>query len=445
MKEEWILYISEQHDNEPISDALVIPFLRSMEQGTVYEATFRSNPKMHCFKIAKRQEGWFSYSNYFVGVDWLVPGDAAVYVEPKLNKEKEQVDFLGMLIQSFEAPENLNELEGLFQVDYDKPWIAIPEQKDLLSPILIVQFLKLVQAIVRKGLKKSYYRVTENLNSRIKGKILVAQQIKANIVKNRLTKTICNYQEYGINTTENQFLKLVLEFVSSYLNQKGQFFSGDQSLQLRNILYYCLPAFERVDTLGQTHTVLDIKNNVFFREYKEAIRIGGYILKRFSFNINKTGQSQTSTPPFWIDMSKLFELYVFGKLKKLFPEPKAVTYHDRFLGNKETDILIKAAEKKCVVDCKYKPSYHNGSPSLEDKRQVVGYTRLKAIYDKLEIDYNKVIKALIIYSNQKCSDEIDKEKMFDDENKINEYIEFYKVGIKLPQLPPLQINSILIK
>ncbi len=75
-----------------------------------------------------------------------------------------------MLIDSLEAPENLDHLDNLFDVEYDSPWITIPEQKDLLSPILIVQFLKLVQRIVRKGLKKSYYRVTENIDSHVKGK-----------------------------------------------------------------------------------------------------------------------------------------------------------------------------------------------------------------------------------------------------------------------------------
>ena len=83
-----------------------------------------------------------------------------------------------MLIQLLASTrKNLDHLHGLFHVDYDSPWIAIPEQKDRLSPILIVQFLKLVQRIARKGLKKSYYRVTGKFDNRIKGKILVGRQI----------------------------------------------------------------------------------------------------------------------------------------------------------------------------------------------------------------------------------------------------------------------------
>jgi 5-methylcytosine-specific restriction endonuclease McrBC regulatory subunit McrC len=293
----------------------------------------------------------------------------------------------------------------------------------------------LVQRIVRKGLKKSYYRVTENLNSRVKGKILVASQIKENIVKNRFTRTVCSYQEYGFNTEENKFLKLILEFVSSYLSQNKHFFDDETCLQLQHILNYCQPAFEHIDTLNQKHKTIHVKKNVFYKEYEEAIKIGGYILKRFSFNINKTSLSQTSTPPFWIDMSKLFELYVFNKLKKHFSATNEISFHDNFKGGKQTDILIHSEGYKCVIDCKYKPAYENGPPSLEDKRQLAGYTRMTRVYEQLDISPEKLIKGLIIYSHQSCEKDFRIDQMFCDENRIKEYIEFYKLGISLPTLP----------
>jgi 5-methylcytosine-specific restriction enzyme subunit McrC len=424
-----IIYITEQQNKTPIA---VSAHLQSVLVAPVYKKAFHPNSDMLCFHLHNDNQNFTVDTNYFIGVDWLVPRQAAVYVESKLN-DTEQVDFLGILLQSLKAPENLEHLNGLFHVEYESPWIPIPEQKDLLSPILIVQFLKLIERIVRKGLKKSYYRVTENLDSRIKGKILVGQQIKTNIVKNRLTKTTCNFQEYGFNTTENQFLKLVLEFVSSYINQTNLFFNKDQIMQLRNILSYCMPSFEYVDSLEYKHEAVHIKKNAFYMEYEEAIKIGGYILKRFSFNINKASQSQTSTPPFWIDMSKLFEIYVFGKLKKLFPEAGALTYHDNFRGGKQTDILVRAEGFKCVIDCKYKPRYVDQDPSLDDKRQLAGYVRLKSVYNKLAISTDKLIKGLIIYSNQTCEQEIKKQELFI--NEISEYVEFYKLGVKLPVIP----------
>ena len=100
-----------------------------------------------------------------------------------------------------------------------------------------------------------------------------------------------------------------------------------------------MPAFEQVDTITQKHLQIHVKKNIFYEEYEEVIKIGGYILKRFSFNLNKTSTKNTTTPPFWIDISKLFELYVFSKMVKMFPEPNAFTYHDKFWGGRKQIFL----------------------------------------------------------------------------------------------------------
>lgn len=422
-----LLKIPEHHEGE--NRTLNDDDFKSVLIEAQYNKSFHHKSDLHCFSIYKKNQTLCIDAKYFIGVDWIVPQKAAIYVEPKLNQETIEVDFLGMLLNSLEATENLNHLDGLFHVDYDQPWITIPTKKDFLSPILIIQFLKLTQRIVRKGLKKSYYRVTENLNSKVKGKILVGEQIKENILKNRLTNTICNYQYYGINNPENQFLKLVIQFVSSWLST-NEYFLGSQLLSL---LQYCQPAFEHVAILDNKHQKIHCKKNPFYKEYEEAIKIGEFILKRFSFNLTKNSNKQTETPPFWIDMSKLFELYVFQRLKVLFPAPEAITYHDSYLGGKETDILIRAADKQCVVDCKYKPQYKNISPSLEDKRQLAGYTRQKSVYDKLSIPHDRVIKGLIIYPHQNNNVLFEIDNLF--KTSVDEYVDFYKLGISLPELP----------
>ncbi len=393
-----------------------------------YQKVYGSSADLICFRLENDDQNYIVDTNYFVGIDWLVKGKAAVCVEPKLN-DLNQVDFLGMLFESLNATENLEHLDGLLQVEYESPWIPIPSQKDQLSPFLIIQFLKLVQRIVRKGLKKSYYSITENLTNKIKGKTLIGEQIKKNVIYNKSTKTICNYQVFGPNTTENKFLKLVLKFVTSYVSQNQFYFEKTRSLKLRYILSFCLPAFDCVDSLDPTDGHIEVNKNIFFNEYEEALKIGNYILKRFSFNLNNTSQTKTTVPPFWIDMSKLFELYVFNKLRRIFPDPKSMTYHDEFKGRKQTDILVRVEGFKCIIDCKYK-NYHNASPSLEDKRQLAGYTRLKSVYKKLDVSYSSLIKGLIIYPHQGSKQQFEFSDLFS--NKIDEYIDFYKLGICLP-------------
>ena len=97
-------------------------------------------------------------------------------------------------------------------------------------------------------------------------------------------------------------------------------------------------------------------------------------------------------------MSKLFELYVFKKLKTQFPEEGQVKYHEK-RNRQELDFIINTPNIKAVVDAKYKPRYASGNPSMDDARQLSGYTRLNSVYKELGIgnDNNTIIPAYFIY------------------------------------------------
>src|SRR4051812_18066964 len=111
-----LLYISEQHQRKKLDD---LPTdLKLILSAEVYKKSFYYKEDMLCFQLYNEKQEFSVDTNYFVGIDWLVTGKAAVYVEPKLNDTR-QVDFLGMLLQSLEAPENLEHLEGLFHVEYE--------------------------------------------------------------------------------------------------------------------------------------------------------------------------------------------------------------------------------------------------------------------------------------------------------------------------------------
>lgn len=423
-----LIFASEQHQAKMLS---VGDHLKPYFINKEYVKVFRLKEETElCFRISHESGEFLIDSSYFIGADWIVQDEVALYIEPKLNDGLQEIDFLGMLMESLDAPENFEHLNSLFDVDYNASWLTIPQKKDLLSPLLIVQFLKLLQSIVKKGLKKSYYTIQTNLTNKIKGKVLVGRQIKENVLKNRLTKTVCEYQEFGFNFEENKFLKTVLSFVKTYVYQSNTYFSEQQKSNLIAILNFCSPAFHTVEELENLHGEIKIQRNVFYKDYQEAFRIGQYILKRFSYNVSRTSSTTCFTPPFWIDMSKLFELFVFKKLKYVFPSPDSVTYHDRFMGRKETDILIKVKGYESVVDCKYKPQYKNHSPSLEDKRQLAGYTRLKGVYKKLNLPYDQVVKGLIVFSHQSCPSNFTEEEVY--KERIEEYISFYKLGISLP-------------
>ncbi|MHC6199717.1 5-methylcytosine restriction system specificity protein McrC [Elizabethkingia miricola] len=336
------------------------------------------------------------YSSYYIGLDRFPRLGLNVYIEPKLNTEEIKLDYIKILLESLQEPKNFDHLDGLLTTKFDEEWIEIDTAlQPLLTPFLIAQFLSVVKDLVKKGLKKSYYEKVENLNNRIRGKILTGDQIKKNILKNQLTKTICKYQEFGLDTEVNQFLKYVLTKVLEHLELYSK--NSELYINLTGLSNYCTGGFYQVSQ--KTFRNLNChEKNPFYKKYNKAVQLGNQILTLVDHNISESlNKDKSLHPPFWIDMSKLFELYVFKKLGERFPLDGEVKYHQKH-NRQEPDFILNTKNGiQAVVDAKYKPRYQTGNPSIDDARQLAGYTRLNSIYKELNIDPDVIIPAYFIY------------------------------------------------
>ncbi|WP_372744143.1 restriction endonuclease [Lutibacter sp.] len=390
---------------------------------------FLQNEEAVCFEINVLTRK--VYTNYYIGVDWIT-NKKAIFVEPKLNNNsKEQTDCLKMLFSALKHQEVAKHTDDLFEIKWDKTPIAISQQQDLLTPFLVVQYLRLVKEIVRKGLKKSFYKVESNLNAKVKGKVLVSQTIKHNLVKNKTIHTYCNYEELGFNNLENRLLKKALVFIQRYLpNIKNL----QNEKYTTNIFNYINPAFEFVSDEVSLHDVKYTKTNVFYKEYEEAIRLAKLILKRFGYNISNTQQKTITTPPFWIDMSKLFELYVYGLLKDIYGNELLYGAKEANLNYGLPDYLITKEGEKCILDAKYKTLYNSdGKYDIDNIRQLSAYARDEKAFSKLGIkEKNVIIDCTIIYplniQNSNLDFKIDL-KLSED---VGSFVQFKKIGIPIP-------------
>lgn len=448
-------------------------FCSSDQPTEILQRTFKKErgKEYFCFKKHLTSEKEITlYSDYFVGVDWLTKDKSRyIQVEPKLNSkviesfeevfykkyenitddgieqlnetakkeiktsnQEYEVDVIRMLMQIMAHPEVSKHTNNLLLIDWEDKEIEITQKQDLLTPFLVVQFLNLLKEITRKGLKKSYYKKQENLRNRVKGKILVGEQIKQNIFKNRLTNTICEYQVFGEDSLENRFLNKVFIFCTNYVENHNIYFKEKNNISW--FINYIRPSFEHIGTDINIQEIRNYKHNPFFKEYKEAIKIGQQILKRFSYNITKTTEEKISTPPFWIDMPKMFELYVYAQFLKDNPELQAKNFNYQFSTNGNAlDFLICTFGKKIVVDTKYKLKY-NYSQIHEDIRQVAGYARLNKVRNQSPLSSEEV-PCLIIYPKP-IGSEVNTKLVMDLllVEKINAYHEVYKIGINLPTI-----------
>lgn len=338
---------------------------------------FCGNSEKKCIEFIPSQDGLKLYTHYYVGIDWLKKNDSVIYVAPKLNEEAKETDYFKMLFSCMKHPEIAEFSNNLCEIKFDEPYIQINQQQDLITPILVIRYLQLLKVIVRKGLKKSYYRVEQNLSSKIKGKVIVSKTLKQNILKNRPNKTICNFEVYSVDSIENKILKSALKLADRYLMNYRQF-----SEYFVPLLNFSKPAFHEVDDSTFDLNILKkTKPNAFYKEYKDALDLAKMIIKRFGYNLKEVDEKVVSVPPFWIDMPKLFEFYVLGLLKERYGSQ--IQFQAK--GNYgEPDFLLVSQSEKMVIDTKYKKIYQNNKQqqdryNSDDIRQIAGYARDKKI------------------------------------------------------------------
>ncbi|WP_252720833.1 McrC family protein [Acinetobacter variabilis] len=394
---------------------------------------FCGNSEKKCIEFIPSQDSLKLYTHYYVGIDWLKKNDSVIYVAPKLNEEAKETDYFKMLFSCMKHPEIAEFSNNLCEIKFDEPYIQINQQQDLITPILVIRYLQLLKVIVRKGLKKSYYRVEQNLSSKIKGKVIVSKTLKQNILKNRPNKTICNFEVYSVDSIENKILKSALKLADRYLMNYRQF-----SEYFVPLLNFSKPAFHEVDDSTFDLNILKkTKPNAFYKEYKDALDLAKMIIKRFGYNLKEVDEKVVSVPPFWIDMPKLFEFYVLGLLKERYGSQ--IQFQAK--GNYgEPDFLLVSQSEKMVIDTKYKKIYQNNKQqqdryNSDDIRQIAGYARDKKILQCLgyrdDEMQNVVVDCLIIYPDQYADENLPESLK---EQPIEQFIKFYKLPVKLPTL-----------
>ena len=84
-------------------------------------------------------------------------------------------------------------------IDLDAPLINVPGMDVEIMPLIILHFAKLMEQLLKHSLKSDYVTREENLQSKIKGKLMFVQHLKRNVLLQHLDRNYCRYQEYSID------------------------------------------------------------------------------------------------------------------------------------------------------------------------------------------------------------------------------------------------------
>lgn len=365
-------------------------------------------------------------ASYYIGAAWLVSDELAVVVTPKVP----DIDFIQMFLSALEidTQKESNYFAQCYGIQFDEPQIETHEELNQLTPLLVLHFISLLERLVKHGLKKDYLLHEENLKAKVKGRILFGKHLKTNVFQQRSDRMYCQYQEYTDDIPENRLLKKALLFSERILDRCDSLKRQSQYSDLQLRLNRLKASFSHISDDIEPYQVQKLSSNKLFKGYKEAIRVAKMILRRFDYSIREAGSEQHSTPPFWIDMARLYEMWVLCRLQKNAVNPIMFQVAG-FYGRQVADFVIR--EENLILDAKYKPKYVEDWVDIDDIRELSGNARDDRLLPNLPEDYSP--RCIILYPGN--TDELKPESdiLFEQQGqKIPHYRNFYKISVPLP-------------
>ena len=257
--------------------------------------------------------------------------------------------------------------------------------------VFIQMYLNEVQELLKKGLKSDYLTIEGNLTF-FKGKFLINQHLKHNII--RKDRFYMAYDEFHINRPENRLIKTAL----LKLNKISS--NGKNQLLAKRLL----AEFEMVNQSTNIDKDFSlVKKDRNAQAYQSLMTWSQVFLKNKSFSTFKGTENVNAL---LFPMEKIFEAYVAKQLKIKFPEWNVETQEDdKYLfDNPKTfglnpDIYMSKGGSAIVLDTKWKKLIRNSNNygiSQSDMYQMYAYAykydveNIVLIYPKhREISFNK--------------------------------------------------------
>jgi 5-methylcytosine-specific restriction endonuclease McrBC regulatory subunit McrC len=308
--------------------------------------------------------------SHFSGAVWIrEPGSDTCGVPLVVAPKIENLDSVQLWLDVATSPLYSEKLsESIFECDPDKPLIegvALPD----VSLLQIAVYLKELARFCQRDLRQGFLRTRENLVGRVKGRILIEENIRCNTVVGRADRVVCEYAQMTLDTDANRILKAALTRCYRYLSRtEGRY------PQLTIWSRQCEAALSDVSNF----TVCDadfrkIRYSGLMQRYRKPHKLAKMILKRLRTDAQgEILESPSVTVPFFINMWALFELYVGVILEKTgiqFIPQKPVPFPFKTDRGKSGSVTIKpdyyAEDAGIVADAKYK-NISNEAPKAEE-------------------------------------------------------------------------------
>lgn len=256
--------------------------------------------------------------------------------------------------------------------------------------ILTFIFTRNLQDIFKKGAKKQYISVEENLPY-FKGKCLIQKHIAINNFKKHLFYV--NYDEFSPDIPLNQVLKFVvnkLKLISKDLENRRNLHTLDQQMEETSLVSNPVPLLDKV----------------IFTRLNENYRPAFNLAKMFiDGNVVETSVGSTGAFAFTFDMNLLFERFIARFLK----EHKESIFSE---GLKKCNICIQSTRRNFAKNSKQKKVFYLKPDILIEKSDKVKliidtkYKKLKKEDRKMGVSSSDMYQMAAYASGYDCSNVI---------------------------------------
>lgn len=255
--------------------------------------------------------------------------------------------------------------ENLFRIS---DFANLNTSKMPLYEVFIRMFLLDVQRLIRLGLKSDYVCIEENSKT-FKGKLLVSQNIRENLVHQE--RFYVQFDEFQLNRPENKLIKSTL----LYLNKKSRNHSNLAEIRRQLMFFEQVEASVNYD--ADFSKVVKCRNTL---EYENLMAWARVFLQNKSFS---TFSGNTSVKSILFPMEKVFEAYVAKKLRKAVVRDKADNYWNdwKVYSQYSTKYLFEEPSKKFRM-----------RPDIvlkkDEERMIILDTKWKRLVKDCSVNYN---------------------------------------------------------
>ena len=347
----------------------------------------------------------------FLGMVRVGEGDsrAVLRVGPKFA----EMDYLGMFLQCAAHPVVGEHMHGCLRFWPEQPPIETDNAPDFCG-LVAAAFLRELNELHRRHLRRNFVRETENLRGKVKGKILTMENIRRNFSRGRGDRIVCAYQSISDDIRENRILRAALERVAVFVARNPVYLAprsgGEVMSRWIRAGRAALRGVSVVPVAASDHQ--SARTRGAFAHYKSPLRLARAVLESSGFDMEQSRPASVS--PFALNSAELFECWAWLRLKEKYPG-RRIEYNRDIAAvsgvvSVRPDFYIPAdnEEPAMILDAKYKLAPESVRDILDNNRndiyQVVSYSNHRNLRDKLRVGSDGQVELVLLYPQVRDGD-----------------------------------------